>query len=197
MMDESTEKKWIEAAKAGDMAAFESLVEAHQAGVRAFFRMRVFDWSTADDLAQEVFITAFKRIATFRAESRFGTWVRGIAVNHLRNWLRQRRDEPVGGGEELQALFSEQVDLQYHYEQSGGRESEETMMLAALERCLGKLTRSARKLLDERYHLGQTVRDISTRTSRGYSGVVMQLLRIRTMLAGCIRQEFEKSCERS
>lgn len=192
-MDEFTEKNLISAAQSGEMAAFDALVREHQAGVRAFFRMRVFDWATADDLAQEVFLTAFKRITTFRADSRFGTWIRGIATNHLRNWHRQRRDRPVGGGEELQALFSEQIDLNYHCEQPSGREAEETVMLAALDRCVGKLGQPARKLLDDRYRIGRTVRDISEGTARGYSGVVMQLLRIRKVLADCIRQHLERS----
>lgn len=192
-MDEFTERNLISAAKSGEMEAFDTLVRCHQASVRAFFRVRIFDWSTADDLAQEVFLTAFKRITTFRAESRFGTWIRGIATNHLRNWLRQRRDEPVGGGEELQALFCDQIDLNQHCEQAAGREAEEAVMLAALEKCLGKLGGPALTLLNERYKVGRTVREISAATSRGYSSVVMQLLRIRTTLAACIRQQLEQA----
>lgn len=188
-MEESKEKELILAAKAGDLHAFEELVKCHQSGIRAFFRMRVFDWAAADDLAQDALITAFKRMGTFRGEARFGTWLRAIAANHLRNWLRQRRDEPVGGGEELQALFSEQIDLRHHAEHPTGRDSEEAVMLAALEGCLGKLGGPARRLLDERYTAGKSARDISASSSRGYSGVVMQLIRIRKTLADCIRRQ--------
>ena len=111
-MDELSEQDLVRAAVAGDLSAFEALVRAHERSVRAFFRIRLFDWSAADDLAQEVFVTAFKRIATFRSDSRFSVWLRGIAINHLRNFLRKRRDEPVGGGEELQKLVTERIDLQ-------------------------------------------------------------------------------------
>lgn len=192
-MDESRERELIQAAKAGDIRAFEDLVKVHQAGVRAFFRMRVFDWAAADDLAQEAFITAFKRIGTFRGDSRFGTWLRGIAANHLRNWLRERRDEPVGGGEELQSLFSGQIHLHHPPEQSCHGESEEAVMLAALEKCVDKLGTPARRLLDERYVRGKTARDISAGSARGYSGVVMQLIRIRKTLADCIRRQIGAS----
>ncbi|MBK1880967.1 sigma-70 family RNA polymerase sigma factor [Luteolibacter pohnpeiensis] len=189
MMDESTEKTLINASKLGDIAAFDELVKSNQASIRAYFRMRVFDWAAADDLAQEVFLTAYKRLGTFRGEARFGAWTRGIASNHLRNWLRQRRDEPVGGGEELQSLFTSQIDLSYQFESSVEPEPEEAVMLAALDNCLSKLGRSARSLLDERYHVGKTVREIADGTSRGYSAIVMQLLRIRKILATCIRQQ--------
>lgn len=190
-MDEATEKNLIEAAKSGDMTAFEALVKANQAGVRAFFRIRLLDWATADDMAQEVFLTAFKRLAVFRGDSRFGTWTRGIAANHLRNWLRQRRDEPVGCGEELQALFSNRIDLAYEYESCADQEPREAVMLTALERCLARLGRPARALLDDRYSVGKTVREIANETSRGYSAIVMQLLRIRKILANCIRQQLK------
>ena len=84
-MDEITENDLAEASANGDLDAFNKLVEANEAGVRAFFRVRVFDWSAADDLAQDVFVTAFQRIATFRREARFRGWLRGIAMNHFRN----------------------------------------------------------------------------------------------------------------
>lgn len=186
-MDEFSEIVLVRAAKSGDMDAFDELVRFHQASVRAYLRMRIFDWSAADDLAQEVFLTAFKRITTFREESRFGTWMRGIAMNHLRNWLRERRDEPVGGGEELQALFSEQIDLNFHCEQDAGKATEEAVLLTALEKCLTKVGEPARKLLDARYSHGKTAKEIAEVESRGYSGVVMQLIRIRKLLAACIR----------
>jgi len=192
-MDETIERQLVKVAREGDMAAFDALVRGHQASVRAFFRVRVFDWATADDLAQDVFLTAFKRITTFRAECRFGTWVRGIAINHLRNWQRQRRDKPVGGGEELQELFAEQIDLNYHCEVTPDGEAEETVMLAALDKCVGKLAGPSRKLLDDRYRSGRTVRDIATGTAKGYSGVVMQLLRIRKILADCIQQQLNQT----
>lgn len=188
-MDEVTEKDLAEASANGDLEAFNRLVEANEAGVRAFFRVRIFDWSAADDLAQDVFVTAFQRIATFRREARFRAWLRGIATNHLRNYLRQRRDDPVGGGEELQVLLTRQVDLNYekHFSNDDDLPGEE-VLLEALKGCVSEVKGTSRELLDKRYETGQTVREIAAETGRGYSALVMQLLRIRKSLANCIRQ---------
>lgn len=189
-MEKPDEHQLVTDAAKGDLASFEQLVGIHESGIRAFFRVRLFDWSAADDLAQDVFVTAFQRIATFRGESTFGAWIRGIAANHLRNYVRKRRDEPVGGGEEIQQVLTEHIDLDYHHDTAAHGES---LLLAALEACLEKLDGPARDLLHQRYTDGCTVRQIAAKHTRGYSALTMQLLRIRASLAACIRRKIDNS----
>jgi len=50
------------------------------------------DSHLADDLAQETFIRAWKKLNTFRGQSRFTTWLFGIAYNHWRMHLRVRHE---------------------------------------------------------------------------------------------------------
>ncbi|MCB1095027.1 MAG: sigma-70 family RNA polymerase sigma factor [Verrucomicrobiae bacterium] len=192
-MDEVEEQDLIQKATSGDLSAFDVLIRAHEGGVRAFFRVRLFDWSTADDLAQDVFVTAFKRISTFRRDSRFSVWLRGIATNHLRNHLRKRRDVPVGGGAELQRVVSDRINLQYD-DQFSGREAEleEQVLLESLMACLTKLDDKSRMLLQRRYMEQRSVRDIAIETSKGYSALTMQLHRIRESLAECIRRKISR-----
>jgi len=56
------ESSSIEAARRGGLAAFSKLVKRHQSMVRAFLSERLATPCEADDLAQEVFITAFRRL---------------------------------------------------------------------------------------------------------------------------------------
>lgn len=58
---------------------FDLLVREHQAGLRAFIRALGADEAWVDDLAQEVFIIAYKKQSQFRPEEDFGKWIRGIA----------------------------------------------------------------------------------------------------------------------
>lgn len=69
--------------------AFEQLVRRHQGLVRAQLRRLLGDDpALADDLAQEAFVLAWRKLAQFRGESRFGTWLYRIAyacfLQHLR-----------------------------------------------------------------------------------------------------------------
>jgi RNA polymerase sigma-70 factor (ECF subfamily) len=78
-----------------DERAFRELVTAHRDRVyNITFRM-LGNRAEAEDVAQEVFITVFKTIDTFREESKFSTWLYRVAVNHSKNrikYLSRRQD---------------------------------------------------------------------------------------------------------
>lgn len=75
-----------------DRAAFGELVQRHQSAVRHFLRhLTRGDAALADDLAQDTFIQAHRRLAFFRQDSTFSTWLFGIAHNHWRNARRRQR----------------------------------------------------------------------------------------------------------
>jgi RNA polymerase sigma-70 factor (ECF subfamily) len=78
--------------QAGDPNAFGELVRRYQSPVRSFLRrLTRGDEALADDLAQETFLRAWRKLETFRAEARFSTWLFGIAVNEFRARLRRDR----------------------------------------------------------------------------------------------------------
>ena len=78
-----------------DEAAFRELLEAHRDRVyNITFRM-LGNRAEAEDVAQEVFITVFKTIDTFREEAKFSTWLYRVTVNHCKNrikYLSRRHD---------------------------------------------------------------------------------------------------------
>jgi RNA polymerase sigma-70 factor (ECF subfamily) len=78
-----------------DERAFRELIEAHRDRVfNITFRM-LGNRHEAEDVAQEVFITVFKTIETFREESKFSTWLYRVTVNHCKNrikYLARRHD---------------------------------------------------------------------------------------------------------
>lgn len=65
-----------------DRAAFEQLVRRHQGFVRAQLRhLCNGDNAYADDLAQETFLQAWRKLSLFRADARFSTWLYRVAHN--------------------------------------------------------------------------------------------------------------------
>jgi RNA polymerase sigma-70 factor (ECF subfamily) len=93
----------------GDHRAFERLYRTHHSRVFSIaFRMAGPQW--AEDLTQEVFIRAWKKLSTFRQESSFGTWLHRLAVNLIlsrRQTLKKREQKQIpAGGEVLDRLPS-------------------------------------------------------------------------------------------
>jgi RNA polymerase sigma-70 factor (ECF subfamily) len=71
-----------------DERAFRELIDGHRDRVfNITFRM-LGNRHEAEDVAQEVFITVFKTIDTFREESKFSTWLYRVAVNHCKNRIK-------------------------------------------------------------------------------------------------------------
>jgi RNA polymerase sigma-70 factor (ECF subfamily) len=75
----------------GDAAAFEQLYRAHAGRLyNLVFRM-AGSAQEADDLLQEVFLHAYRKLGSFRGDSSLGTWLYRLAVNHCLDFLRGRQ----------------------------------------------------------------------------------------------------------
>lgn len=70
-----------------DGPAFRALVTAHRHRLQSFIERNIGRSSDAEDLAQQAFIEAAKSIHAFRGESALSTWLYGIAMNLVRNYL--------------------------------------------------------------------------------------------------------------
>jgi RNA polymerase sigma-70 factor, ECF subfamily len=91
----------VAAAKAGDQRAFEALVRRYRRRIYALALHIVGHASEADDIAQEVFLKAFRALPSFEGRSQFFTWVYRMTVNRSLNARRDRarRGEDVLEGD--------------------------------------------------------------------------------------------------
>lgn len=91
----TAERQLLRRLRERDERAFKELVESHRDVVfNLTFRM-LGNRAEAEDVAQEVFITVFKTIDSFREESKFSTWLYRVTVNHCKNrikYLARRHD---------------------------------------------------------------------------------------------------------
>jgi RNA polymerase sigma-70 factor (ECF subfamily) len=81
----------VAAVVAGDRQAFAALVERHQARILALLERLTGCREQARDLAQETFVSAYRKLATFEQRSAFATWLYRIACNHAAAAGRRRR----------------------------------------------------------------------------------------------------------
>ena len=76
---------------AGHQSSFQLLVERHEARVFALLRHYVKNPVELEDLAQETFLKAFKRLDSFEGQASFYTWIYRIAVNTAKKFLQERK----------------------------------------------------------------------------------------------------------
>lgn len=83
----------IRRSQQGDLGAFNALVEFYQRQVYNLC-LRMVGSAAAEDVAQETFIAAYRRLGTFRGGN-FRAWLLRIAANLSRDELRRRRGRPA------------------------------------------------------------------------------------------------------
>jgi RNA polymerase sigma-70 factor (ECF subfamily) len=81
----------VEAFRRGSPGAFDEIVRAHQDRVYSFCVRMLQDREDALDAAQEVFLSAYRNLETFRGEAALSTWLLRIAANRCLNRIRQRK----------------------------------------------------------------------------------------------------------
>ena len=82
-------------ASAGDMAAFEQLVERHQRMVVGTVGRMLGTNSDAEDIAQQVFVRVWKNVKRYEPRAKFTTWLLKITRNLVFNELRRRSRHPA------------------------------------------------------------------------------------------------------
>ena len=75
----------------GDQRAFEELYRAHAGRLYSLVMRMTGSAEDAEDLLQEVFLTAHRKLGDFRGDSALGTWLYRMAVNHCLDFLRSRQ----------------------------------------------------------------------------------------------------------
>lgn len=186
MLESHEEAELVRRAQRGDLDAFGELVARYERQVRACLAVRLSSTHDAEDLAQEVFLIAFRKVAQYDPERPLGPWLRGIAMNLLRNYRRKLRALPVRDLEALAQLAQERI------EQSHAHHGEESW-LSALEHCLEKLDHPARQLLSWRYAEGMSLAELVRRLQRKHSAVTMWLYRTRLTLRECIERKLKEA----
>ena len=101
------EAEAIEKAKQGNAEAFQVLYDLHKRRVYSLCLRMTANTAEAEDLTQEAFLQLYRKIATFRGESAFSTWLHRLSVNVVLMHLRKKglpvvslEETTQSGGEE-------------------------------------------------------------------------------------------------
>ena len=89
-LTERDESRMIAAILAGDTEKYHDLIRPYERNVYRMALSFMKNESDAEDVAQESFLKAFRKLSDFRAKAKFSTWLISIAMNEARGRLRRQ-----------------------------------------------------------------------------------------------------------
>jgi len=162
----------LQRARAGEQAAYEALYRAHVARIHALcWRMGGGDPHLAEELTQDVFVKAWRKLDTFRGDASLGTWLHRLAVNEALSARRKRsrRLQPVA----LEAVCDAGT---------GAPEMPWPGCDSDLEAAIARLPDRARTVLVLAAIEGYSHREVGAMTGMSEGSSKAQLHRARTLL---------------
>ena len=96
-----SEQYLIESVLRGETQLFHELIRPHERTVYMLALSYMKNEADAEDVAQEAFIKAYRNLSSFRAESKFSTWLISITLNEARSRLRRQTAMPTQSLDEI------------------------------------------------------------------------------------------------
>jgi RNA polymerase sigma-70 factor (ECF subfamily) len=122
----------VERCRRGDLGAFEELYRAHAGRLYSVALRLAGNAADAEDLLQEIFLAAHRKLETFRGESALGTWLYRLATNLCLDHLRSR----AGRSSQVTDSIEDEAAL---LDRSSGGLADRTVSRMDLERALARL----------------------------------------------------------
>lgn len=179
-MDNRSDIQLIEDTLAGNDTAFGVLVRKYQKSVHAFVWSKTQDFHYAEEITQDVFIQAYRKLATLRNPNQFAGWLHVIAKRYSIRWIRKK--ELV-----VQSLETASVDLveKHSYERylSEHQETEANeRRYKIVNNLLKRLSKHERKVIMLYYLREMSVKEIGKILGVSVNTVKSQLQRARKRL---------------
>lgn len=181
-------KELVDRARTGDTEAFGILVKDFSVAVRSMCLLRAPDPDRADDLSQQVFLIAWKRLPELAPGSAWWPWLESVGRNLLRNeWRRVQRER--GFKQRYTVAWLAERDVE------AADPGDAEMQAAQMERlrdCMEQLPAKLRKLVKMRYEAGCSSEDIAGKMGGSASAVRQMLVRLRMRLRNCVERRLAK-----
>jgi RNA polymerase sigma-70 factor (ECF subfamily) len=184
-----SENQLILSAQAGDREAFSSLAQRFERRVYTLALYYTREQADAEDLAQEVWMKAYRALDTFRGEASFYTWLRQITVNTFLNHRRRETlrwmDHAASLEQNAEAAAAAEGDL---HDMIGGRahrveeEYDRRLLVERVFQALGELTPQQRLIFLLKHREGMTYEEIAATFNCSTGTIKKALFRAITKL---------------
>ena len=168
-----------------DIEQFGKLIGEHQAAVRACIRVMGIPEGYVDDVAQETFLTAYKKLSEFDSSRSMRSWLLGIARNLVMNERRKQ-------ARRFRILNDHLTDLMISHAVPVVEEFESKEKLNAVKDCIENLPERNRELINKKYEQGKTAALIAQEMQKDSSTIRHLIARIVTGLRKCVDGKIEE-----
>ena len=187
---EKDDAQLIREVLSGDDAAFSTLIRKYRKIVHAFVWRKIGDFHYAEEITQDTFLRAYRKLSSLRDPNRFDRWLNVIANRLCLNWIKRKKPEM----QSLEEMSVEEIEASsYTHYVSEKQETEASEYLyETVKRLLEKLPESERTVMTL-YYLGEmTTKEISKFLGVSVNTITSQLQRARKRLQKdqeCLLQE--------
>ena len=150
------DRELLTRAQAGDMSAFESLVDRHEDQVYGLALRMTRSEADAAEITQDTFLSAYQHLSEFRGEAAFGSWVHCIAANNALMRLRRQKVVDIVSDELAGPEFTERGSLADGPESDWSKRADDKI----LEDELGRAIQAATDALPEGYREVFLLKDV-------------------------------------
>ena len=191
-MPEGYEEELVERLKKRDEAAFVELIKLYEKRIFQLVLRMLSDRGEAEDVAQDVFLTVFKSIDSFRGDSKLSTWLYRIATNHCKNRIKYLDRRARGKKTELDDLSEaerlESVTMSASSQVARpDQQAEANQMERIMRHAIGELDEDQRELVILRDVENLSYEEIQEITGLPEGTVKSRLHRARLQLAKAVR----------
>ena len=171
----------------GQQAAYATLVNRYQQYVFTLAMRFVNNRELAEELAQDVFVKAYKYLADFKGNCKFSTWLYTIVNTTCLSHLRKKKDETVLLEEEKMVYISDSS-----FSEKPSERMEQRTQKQLLEKAMKDLPEGEARMLTLFYQAEQSVEEIGMIMGLTTSNVKVKLFRARQKLKEVLESRYSR-----
>ncbi|MDD7985084.1 sigma-70 family RNA polymerase sigma factor [Lentisphaera marina] len=180
-LSHSEVSKIVESILAGDKNQFRIIIHEYELMVRSYLATKLYKQDQVDDLAQETFITAYKKLSAFDTEKSIQSWLFGIAHNHLRNYFKTTKRRTNAMDNFREHIFS---SIDEELVQASANVKDEQM--ASLLHCINKLPDKLSRIIETGLK-GLRLDTLETELEMNRNAIYQARYRANELLRKCIQ----------
>lgn len=133
----AADKALVDRCRNGDLSAFEEIYRAHSGKLFSVACRMLGNPADAEDLLQEIFLSAHRKLDGFRGDAALGTWLYRLATNHCLDYLRSRASRT----DQVTDALDDEAGL---FDPGSGKLADQTVSKMDLERAMARLPEGCR-----------------------------------------------------